>query len=472
MRSTRVFVAAATGFALSGSASAQCVEGCLAIHTLLGEAGGDQFGWVSSDVGDLDEDGVTDFIIGAPGNDAGGNGAGRAYVYSGASGTLIFGALTGSLAGAGFGTAVGGTGDIDGDQVPDVIVGAPSIFQGEASIFSGADGSLIHTFVGEAGSDSFGFAVNGAGDFNGDGTPDVVIGATRHDATGSNAGRAYVYSGADFTLICSFDGFDSLDRLGSSVDTIGDVTGDGWSEVVVGAQNAGSGGGLGYVYTFEGSVCAEHFVLDPGVPSSNFGLFFADGGGDVNGDGTPDIYVSDFSANRAHIFSGTDGQHIHTLSGTGGFGIGRIVDDVNGDGKADLILAAWTSGEGAPGAGKAFVYSGADAAILETFTHNIAGANFGFDANGLGDVNDDGLGDYLITAASDAGGRGTVYVIAGTIAPPIGDLDGDGHVGITDFLLLLADWGPCDDCGACPADLDGDCAVGITDFLLLLANWG
>ena len=212
--------------------------------------------------------------------------------------------------------------------------------------------------------------------------------------------------------------------------------------------------------------------MPAGVPSANFGLFFADGGRDVNGDGTPDIYVSDFSANRAHVFSGTDGQHIHNISGTGGFGIGRIVDDVNGDGKADLMLAAWTAGEGAPGAGKAFVYSGADAAILETFTHNIAGANFGFDANGLGDVNDDGLGDYLITAASDAGGRGTVYVIAGTVAPPIGDLDGDGHVGITDFLLLLAEWGPCDDCGACAADLDGDCVVGITDFLMLLANWG
>jgi len=53
-----------------------------------------------------------------------------------------------------------------------------------------------------------------------------------------------------------------------------------------------------------------------------------------------------------------------------------------------------------------------------------------------------------------------------------GDLDGDGIVGITDFLLLLALWGPCGNCDNCPADLDGDCAVGITDFLQLLANWG
>jgi len=53
-----------------------------------------------------------------------------------------------------------------------------------------------------------------------------------------------------------------------------------------------------------------------------------------------------------------------------------------------------------------------------------------------------------------------------------GDLDGDGIVGVTDFLLLLALWGPCGNCDNCPADLDGDCDVGIIDFLQLLANWG
>ncbi len=61
-----------------------------------------------------------------------------------------------------------------------------------------------------------------------------------------------------------------------------------------------------------------------------------------------------------------------------------------------------------------------------------------------------------------------------SIVPGPGDLDGDGFVGITDFLALLAAWGPCaDPCPpSCPADLDGDCAVGINDFLMLLANWG
>ena len=64
--------------------------------------------------------------------------------------------------------------------------------------------------------------------------------------------------------------------------------------------------------------------------------------------------------------------------------------------------------------------------------------------------------------------------MAGTAAEILGDIDGDGVVGITDFLALLGLWGPCPDCPAtpCPADLDADCIVGIQDFLLLLANWG
>ncbi len=59
--------------------------------------------------------------------------------------------------------------------------------------------------------------------------------------------------------------------------------------------------------------------------------------------------------------------------------------------------------------------------------------------------------------------RGTFHLI--------GDLDGDGTVGIVDFLMLLAHWGPCTECATCTADLDCDCDVGITDFLILLMNW-
>ena len=160
-----------------------------------------------------------------------------------------------------------------------------------------------------------------------------------------------------------------------------------------------------------------------------------------------------------------------TGDGAGGFGIGRIVEDLDGDGHADLLLAAWNSGAGAPNAGKAFVYSGADGSVFATLTHDVQGAQFGFDANGMNDVDGDGRDDYLITAAWDSQQRGAAYLIRGVVGPDlVGDFDGDGSVDAGDLAVLLAAWGACppDDCAA---DLDGDDVVGAGDLALLLAAW-
>ncbi len=136
------------------------------------------------------------------------------------------------------------------------------------------------------------------------------------------------------------------------------------------------------------------------------------------------------------------------------------------------MLASWVHPGGGTQAGRADLFSGsAPQPILETWTHNVPFAQFGFDANGMGDVNGDGKTDYLVTAANDSGGTGKAYLIAGNY-PRTGDVNGDGFVSINDFLSLLALWGPCADCEDCSADFDDDCTVGITDFLDLLANWG
>ena len=470
--------ALAIALAAASGAHAQCVEGCDVIATLLGEAPGDQFGWKSNNIGDIDGDDANDFVITSPGNDVGGSNAGRAYVYSGADGTLVFDSMIGSP-GWRLGIDANAAGDVDGDGVPDFIVGAPFVGAGRAIVYSGADGSMIVTLNGEHGGDQFGFRVAGGRDVSGDGVPDVLVTANLHDPSGrSNAGRVYVYSGADFSLVCLADGGAAGDQLGTAANMAGDLFGDPRSEFVVGARDAGPGSrGQAYVFTpGKDATCDIVFTLDPpeGHPAVDFGHLFADGDGDVDADGTPDVYVGDFPANRAHVYSGETGAHLLTMQGDNGgqFGLGEIVNDVNNDGHDDLFLAAWVSNQGGTRAGKAFVYSGADGEVLETFTHDIPGATFGFDAKGLDDVNGDGRADYVVTAASDQNNRGVAYLIAGTIGGFLGDLNGDGVVDFADLLLLLALWGDCPEPPMdCPADLDGNGTVNFNDLLLLLSNW-
>lgn len=404
----------------ASSARAQCVEGCTAIHTWEGEAAGDQHGWVSNNVGDLTGDGIDDLVLTAPTNGGNGVNSGRIYVYSGATGVELFRA-TGPGANWQLGFDAGGAGDLNGDGRPEVIAGAPGGMSGRAIIYTynGTSASVFQTLNGQAFGDQFGYRVAGAFDVNGDAVSDVVIGAPQNDAAGAAAGRAYVYSGSSFALVCTMNGPAAGALFGSGVALIGDVTGDGRSEILVGAQHAGTGAvGRAYVYSFDGANCnLEYVVSPPAGPALDFGQWFMNGGYDVNGDAVPDFYVNDYAINRAHVYSGLDGAHIRTFMGdnNGQFGIGRMIRDMNGDCLGDFILAAWISNNGAPSAGKAFIYSGADGALLETFTHNVAGAGFGFDANGTGDVNGDGRFDYLITAASDLGSRGRSYLIAGNI---------------------------------------------------------
>jgi len=375
------------------------------IHMIQGAGG--SFGWAVAELEDIDNppDGVMDLIVPAPG-------LGKVWVYSGRTGTLIH-ELSAPSGAQSFGNAVSDAGDTNGDGVHDIVVGAPGsglgMNPGGVHVFSGTDGTLLLSVLGETGGDQLGFGVGGVGDVNADGFDDIVAGAP---GFGANVGRGYVISGADGTFLHVLEGEASGDSFGIGAAGARDIDGDGVGDLIIGAQGAGANG-KAYVYSgADGSLLVETFAQ---AGASVYGQFFVAGVGDVNQDGTRDVYVGDYSANsgagKAYVHSGVDGSVLHAFPGSGaeGVGPGRGAGDVDGDGYADLVVGHYTHGSGATNGGRVTIRSGRTGQTLRTITSTTAGEQLGFDAVGVGDVNADGFIDYLLSAAS--GNR--VYVVAG-----------------------------------------------------------
>jgi hypothetical protein len=309
------------------------VLGFDALATLTGETAGDNFGYVVDRVGDIDGDGTEDFIVGAPLNDAAGANSGRAYVYSGAGAALLF-TESGAAPGENFGWSVAAAGDVDGDGVGDFIIGAPATGAGAARVYSGATGALLLDLSGPDPGARFGDSVIGIGDTSGDGRSDLLIGA--EDAAGG--GQAFVVSGMDGSTIRSHTGTAGT-KYGYGVGALGDASGDGVADYAIG----GGFGAGGLVEARSGSDGSVLYMLAAGSNSEQLGFAWINSVGDVDNDAHPDFFAADIAdssgAGRGYLVSGVDGTVIRTFEGTGTevFGIGRNGgQDVNGDGVPDL----------------------------------------------------------------------------------------------------------------------------------------
>lgn len=395
-----------------------------------GPAANGLLGTSISGVGDINGDGVADFIAGAPGaNPNGRMGAGMANVYSGATGLRVY-RINGVDLFEMLGSSVAGVGDTNGDGVPDFLVGSPKkdlagqYGVGAAYLYSGATGLLLHEFQGAAGGERFGTALSGAGDVDGDGFADVIISAPSAKPNGLvAAGSVFVYSGATGVQLHEFHGFSAGDYFGDAVSEVGDIDGDGQADFLIGASSASPNGmiGAGQVFLHSGASGAALMVMDGQAANAAFGSAL-DSAGDLNGDGVPDFIIGapeTSNGGSAFVFSGITGTLLFRFDGSrqdAGFGASVAgVGDVDGLPGRELLI-------GAPNDdlwlqfiyGEAFLFSGTTGQQLAVLSDATGTGSFATTVSATEDIDGDGLRDLLIgspnTRRNYVPGKGEVYV--------------------------------------------------------------
>jgi hypothetical protein len=430
-----------------------------------------QMGSNVSGAGDVNGDGYADVIVGASGYDGGEVNEGAVFLFLGSASGLVgtnpdsaAAILESNKSLAEFGVSVSGAGDVNGDSYADVVVGAPFIDNGESGegatfLFLGSTSGLVGRNPSSASSllrsnqasSEMGYSVSGVGDVNGDGYADVIVGAAgdpevtggAYDNGEPNEGAAFLFLGSASGLAGTAPGNAAAvlesnqagARLGVSVSGAGDVNGDGYADVIVGAPLYSNGEpSEGAAFLFLGSASGlvgtspENAAadLESNYESARFGVSVS-GAGDVNGDGYADVIVGadgyvngEFGRGAAFLFLGSEsgliGENPDSAAVTlnadqDGAWMGYSVSgagDVNGDGYGDVIVGAPAFGSGEYGEGGAFLFLGSASGLVGTDLNTAAAVlesnqingGMGSSVSGAGDVNGDGYDDVIVGAAS------------------------------------------------------------------------
>ena len=391
----------------------------LKLFSVHGDDSLDLHGQSVSRAGDVNADGVPDFIAGGSRDETMGAMAGQAKVYSGLDGSVLH-TFYGGAAGDEFGETVGAAGDVDGDGYDDVIVGSRyydiADATGNARVFSGLDGSVLHTLSGTVDATLVASPVAGVGDVNTDGYDDVIVGEPDVTAGASDSGRVRVYSGFDGSVLYERTGA-LAEGMGFSVDGAGDVDGDGTPDFIVGAELSI----FPHVWVYSG---AEGGLLHEFVSGAVSGSSVS-GAGDVDNDGFDDLIVgvrfdltAGSAAGAAYVHSGADGSVLHSFFGASGHQLGIDVDeggDFDGDGHADLLIGMLEGPGTLEGTASMHLYSGSDGSLLRQLESGVPDDEFGRAVGMIEDLNGDGRPDYIGGAFSgDVNGpaSGSVYVFS------------------------------------------------------------
>ena len=418
------------------------------------------FGYSVSSAGDVNSDGYSDVIVGAPYTGGLNFDPGSAFVFHGAPGGLSaspnwqynnifsFGTL---------GTSVSTAGDVNGDGYSDVIVGVPNepngfSNAGKAIVFHGSVSGLPAnpnwTVLGSQESAYLGQSVSTAGDVNGDGYSDVIVGIWSFSNGNTSEGRVNVYHGSSTGLSTGANWIAESNSesaiLGASVSSAGDINGDGYGDIIAGAPQFsngqtnegkafawfGSSTGLGP----NGTPANADWSVESNLDTNYFGGCVATAG-DVNGDGYSDVIVSSNSyyedgynrIGKVSLYTGSQSGLSTTLawsteSNQQGAFYGHSVataGDVNGDGYSDVIVGAFSYDNGQTDEGRVYIYHGSFTGLSATANtvseSNSASALFGYSVATAGDVNGDGFSDVLVGGPGWAG-AGRVYIFHGSLS--------------------------------------------------------